>query len=362
MIKWSATRINVANYCRMRYYLNYVDSDKPKPLRLSAYVRGSLLHALIDNFWDKLGTPDEVAKKSSGKKYHDAESFSNYSQGKWKRIIIADKKLREEYATKELEQEAERNEGRLINWKFDGEAWQVNGTLPRICVPLFDYLMKEGKPEFSELPFDFVLGNRRFTGRMDDIRKRDGKVVIRDYKSGNPWVGDMKSFFDPQLTMYNVGLCSLCKHYPEIAERLGLEKQVVETFMGHPNFIHPDFVVEFFMIDALGIDANNPKIKTMPNVVVASDRKNEHFEEVLKMIIGTEEAVTAGNIYPERGRKCDSCDLKYACAKKLELVGTDAMIDKAGQEFFNFAMPAFLRKEPTPEFKATQRKLRLRSN
>lgn len=67
MIKWSATRINVANYCRMRYYLNYVDSDKPKPLRLSAYVRGSLLHALIDNFWDKLGTPDEVAKKSSGK-------------------------------------------------------------------------------------------------------------------------------------------------------------------------------------------------------------------------------------------------------------------------------------------------------
>jgi len=340
MIKWSATRINVANYCRMRYYLDYVDPDKPQPLRLSAYVRGSLLHGLIDNFWKKLGKPEEIKRDKNGKvtskkKYSNAEEFSKHANGTWQSIIIADESLRAEYPSKEEAYKEETEGGRLINWKFEGENYSIKGNLPKVCKPLFD----------------FVLGNRRFTGRIDDVRVKDGRVIIRDYKSGRPWVGDMKAFFDPQLTMYNVGLCSLCYQYPEMAERLGLEKEVVKTFMGNPDFVYPGFGVEFCMIDALGIDASNPKIKTMPALVVASDRKNEHFLEVLNMVKGTEEAVTTGNIYPERGRKCDDCDLKYACAKKLETVGTDEMIDKKGQGFFCFAMPAFLKENPKPVHK-----------
>ena len=41
---WSASRIDTANYCNMRYYLRYVDPIKPKSLRISPYVKGSLLH------------------------------------------------------------------------------------------------------------------------------------------------------------------------------------------------------------------------------------------------------------------------------------------------------------------------------
>ena len=65
-IKWSASRIDVANYCRMRYYLKYV--EKEKSLKLPAYVKGSLLHSLIESFWKKNGTPEEAAKKSGDKK------------------------------------------------------------------------------------------------------------------------------------------------------------------------------------------------------------------------------------------------------------------------------------------------------
>lgn len=361
MIKWSATRINVANYCRMRYYLNYVDPDKPKPLRLSAYVRGSLLHGLIENFWDKMGTPEEVSKKSSKKKYCDAESFSSYAQGKWQGIIFADDSVKEKYNayfSQGNSDEAEKIKSHLIYWKNSQEKWTIKSGLKRECIPLFSYLLNEGRPLFSELKFDFVLNNRRFTGRLDEVRKRDGKVIIRDYKSGNPWVGDEKKYFDPQLTMYNVSLCSLCYDDRAFAEKLGLESSLVDKFMGHPMYINPDFQVEFFMIDALGIDPSNPKIHDIPPVIVSSDRKDAHFFEVIKMIEGIEESIRTKNIYPERGRKCDSCDLKSPCRDKLNDVRAGTLVDKRGQQYFNFATPLFIQKEEKPAF--NQRKFRFR--
>jgi len=320
MIKWSATRINTANYCRMKYYLTYADPDKPKPLRLSAYVRGSLLHGLIENFWDKLGTPEEVSKKTSKKKYYDAESFARYAQGKWSGIIFADDSVKEKYKgyiSQGNTDESDKIKSHLIYWKDDQEKWIIKAGLKKECEPLFSCLINEGRPLFSELPFDFILNNRRFTGRLDEVRMNNGKVKIRDYKSGNPWVGDEKRDFDPQLTMYNVSLCSLCYSDRELAAKLGLESSLVDKFMGNPMYINPDFEVEFFMIDSLGIDPANPKIREVPPLIVGSERRDEHFFEVIKMIEGIEESIRTRNIYPERGRKCDSCDMKLNCRTAL---------------------------------------------
>jgi hypothetical protein len=62
------------------------------------------------------------------------------------------------------------------------------------------------------------------------------------------------------------------------------------------------------------------------------------------MIKGIEKAVSEGEIYPERGRKCDYCDMKYACEKKLEQTRTGPLEDKTGQGFFSFAIPLYARK------------------
>jgi hypothetical protein len=75
MIPWTASRIDIANYCRMRYYLRYV--EKESSLRLAAYAKGTLLHGLIEHFWDKLGTEEEVAKKRENKKYSNAVEFED---------------------------------------------------------------------------------------------------------------------------------------------------------------------------------------------------------------------------------------------------------------------------------------------
>ena len=356
--RWSATRINTANYCRMRHWLTYVDPRKPKRLRLSVYVKGSLLHGLIENFWEKLGTPEEVDKKSSRKKYHDAEGFAKYAKGKWQSIIIADNHLREKYEQEQDEEEAEKLENKLIYWRDNNDKYQIKNTLPKICKPLFDSLHEEGPPLFTELSFNFVIGDKRFRGKIDEVRKRDGKIVIRDYKSGRPWVGYMKASFDTQLTLYNVGLCSLAHENEEIAEKLGLEKKVVEQYMGNPRFIDPNFIVEFFMIEALSIDLG-PRIKTIPPVIVSSYRNDNHFFELIKMINGSQRDIDTGNIYPERGRKCDSCDVRHVCEDQLYMSKAGELTDKNGQKLFSFVIPYFMLKDEQ-ESEYEQGRLRLR--
>ncbi len=329
MIPWTATRINAANYCRMQYYLRYIEGEKP--LKLSAYVKGSFLHSIIEKFWEKLGTEEEVAKKSSGKKYSNAEEFAKYSQGLWMKQLIA----------------ARHSEEKVV-WRYQGEEYAAHSNLPSVCVPLFHFLTNEGPPLFSEIEFDFVAENTRFRGRIDDIRIRDGRVIIRDYKSGRPWLGEMKVSNDPQLTIYNAGLCSLCVSDDEIAGKLGLmEKRA--GFMKDFHYIFPDFIEQFFMIEAPALNAKrdsqgNRKFHPL-KTIHETRRRDEHFNELLKLIQGIEKAVSDGEIYPERGRKCDDCDLKYACEKRLNQVGTGHLEDKTGQGFFSFAIPAYARTE-----------------
>ena len=347
MLKWTASRINAANYCRMRYYLRYVDPSKPKPARLSAYVKGSLLHDLIENFWKKLGTLEEVVSKSKNfkdKKYFDAESFSKYAQGKWTSIAIAD----------------ERSPNK-IDWRDKDEKWVIRSNLKKICTPLFPFLKEEGPPLFAELPIRVKFNGRMYYGIIDEIRKKD-KLIIRDYKSGRPWVGEMKLKHDPQLTFYNFLVCCSANQNKEFAKKLGLEEEVTKKFMGNPFYICPDFELQFSMIEALAIDINSPNIKNPPNLISSTFRTDENYFELVKMIDGTQEAVETGNIYPERGKKCDSCDMSVACDKKLNDVNSGIFVDKKRQLIFDFAVPNFIKKEEPPKKNKSQKKFSFRYN
>ena len=331
MLKWTASRINAANYCRMRYYLRYCDPLRPKPERLSAYVKGSLLHNLIENFWLRLGTPTEVKSTSKvfkHKKYFDAQSFAKYSQNNWTRIIIAD----------------EKKEGQKVLWRDKDEKWVIRSNIPKICKPLFHFLDKEGPPLSSELAIDVYFGGRYYHGRIDEIRKKGEKIIIRDWKSGNPWVGKMKLKHDPQLTFYNFLVCSYAKQNKEFAEKLGLEDKIKDQYMGNPLYVDSDFEMQFGMIEALSINLDSPKIKTIPSIIQKTTRVNENYFELVKMIDGTQKAMESGDVYPERGRKCDICDMKISCDKKLYDVGSGELVDKKGQYLMEFAKPSFVLK------------------
>jgi hypothetical protein len=360
-VYWSASRIDVANYCRMRYQLRYI--EKRKSLRLSVYTKGSLLHKLIEDFWKDLGSKDEVLgdKKNSKKKakekkkYYDQETFGKYAQGRWMKTVIADK-----------------NNGdpnKKISWRFDDEPYMVNAFLPKICYPLYDWLEDEGPPLAAELPFDFTLRNgMRFLGFIDEVRIRDGKVVVRDFKSGSPWLGDMKVHHDPQLTTYNAAICYMCYEDEEFAQKLGFS-DIRHKFGGNPMYIHPEIIEEFFMIEALPMlekinkpkpkrehyeveidflrdliewENNKKKFKNPPKVLLETRRKDEHFLELIQMIEGAVVSVERGDVYAERGRKCDICDMKDACASTLDTVkAPESLQDKRGNLLFNFSRPPY---------------------
>lgn len=188
----------------------------------------------------------------------------------------------------------------------------------------------------------------RFRGFIDEVYMENRKPVIRDYKSGSPWLGEMKIHHDPQLTFYNIGLCARCFNDEKFAKSLGLEN-MRHQFMGNPLYIHPEIRQEFFMIEALPKieEAKNLELKgekidfSVPKLILPTKRQDEHFFELVEMINGAEEAVRSGDVYPERGRKCDICDMKKACASKLEQVSNPCKTDKRGNYFFAFMKPPY---------------------
>lgn len=373
---WSATRIDTANYCMMRYYYKYRDPSRPAPLYISAYAKGVLLHRLIENFWIHLGTTEEVykdkksrKKASEKKKYFDAESFAQYAKNKWTSIIIGNSKIKDI--------------SRRIYWRDgyenDSEAWEIRAGIEKMTTPLFRELIKEGPPLYSELDFEFRAEGLNFRGFIDEIRLRNGKTVIRDYKSGSPFgIGDMKRDFDPQLTFYNAGLTSLFysgdEKNRELAKTLGIN---LEEILKNRSYITPDIIEEFFMIEApyiielantqspkapkmsdfavindyieaygnhrenLGIwKEKRKKFVNLPNITKETRRTEQHFYNLVDNIRNVESSVESGNISFESGKKCDFCDMRHVCSKRA-CDPISIPKDKKGNMLFSFMDPIY---------------------
>ena len=347
---WSASRIDTANYCNMRYWLRYVDPIKPKPLRISPYVKGSLLHKLIEDFWQHLGTFDEVEqdkkntkkKAKQKKKYYNAESFGEYAQGKWTQTVIRNEKMEDPK--------------KKIFWR-DGyednsEAWEIRAMMPKMTAALYRIIIEESPPLYSELAFNFEAEGLRFKGFIDEVRLRNGKVVIRDYKSGSPfWIREMKRDFDPQLTFYNAGLLSLLygndKKSIEFAKSLGLEEQR-EELIKSSSHINPDFEEEYFMVEAPYLlekmDADKDfarKFSNRPEIIHKTKRTEEHFYHLINNIKTTKRNIQYGNISFEHGKKCDICDMKHVCRKYSTEPLETQVLDKKGNLLFSFMDPPY---------------------
>ena len=326
LMDWTYSKMDDYNYCILRGYLRWVDGIRN--LTIPAFIKGFLLHSSIEHFWDKLGTEEEVKKtrsKKGGKKYWDAESFANYLSGKWTSLVIGSE-----------------HSGREIQWTYPTEKYQAGPKIKNIAFYLFPYLVERGKPLYSEISFRFILGHRRFKGKIDEIRVNDRKITVTDFKSGRPWMGEIKRDHDSQMTMYNVGLGSLCYADEKFAKSLGLE-DVRKTLFGHPKFVNESIEHEFVMIEAPYTRhiLSQMQKTNLPEVSLKTSRKENHFYEILKMLDGIEASLKGGIIYPQTGHKCDHCSMKTACKKRLEEITSTIPTERNGQEIMSFAAPLF---------------------
>ena len=188
-----------------------------------------------------------------------------------------------------------------------------------------------------------------FRGKIDEIRIKDGKVIIRDYKSGRPYMGEMKLDFDPQLTIYNVAVNKMASKDEEFARKLGLETQRENSKESH-LYANPDFQEEFFMVEAPArlIEWKNQGKKTTLKTIHPTKRTDNHFLEVINMINSVSDRIKNGNVVAERGRKCDFCDVKHACKKKLDDAGIGFMSDREGEFHLDFAIPIAKKQKEGP--------------
>ncbi len=339
LIDWTYSKMDDYNYCILRGYLRWVDGVRN--LTIPAFIKGFLLHSSIEHFWDKLGTSEEVSRtrnKKGGKKYWDADSFADYLSGKWTSLVIGSE-----------------HSGREIQWAYPAQKYQMKPQIRNIAFYLFPTLVERGKPLYSEISFRFILGHRRFKGKIDEIRVKDGKIVVTDFKSGSPRMGEIKRDHDCQMTMYNAGLCSLCYADEKFAESLGLEKER-KSFFGHPNFVNENIEHEFVMIEAPYIRhlLSERGKANLPEISLKTSRRENHFYEILHMLDGIEASLRQGIIYPQTGHKCDYCSMKTACKKRLEELTSTIPLERNGQAVMAFAAPLFRRNIPKEDIEPGQ--------
>ncbi len=367
----SSTKLDVVNYCVMRFVLKYI--EHAKELELSVFKKGKTLHDLTEHFWSRLDV-----------KYSNAEEFGDYGYGKFYQMI-----------------KAFESSGKKVDWSYKDEMYVMAENVRKVSKSLFKILRAEGPPLFdeqtgkylTEVRFDFRAFDRNFTGKIDEIRRKDGKLVVRDYKSGKPWMGHMKINHDPQMTIYNAGLCSKAKKDRGFAELIGLSEDR-HLFDGNPNYVSNKIQHEFFMLDApyisdkmaekskkdiaqkimddiglyfMGVEefgnileryfGAEIKSKTLPKVINETKRTNEHFLEIIKMLDGAEKIIQSGMVYAERGRKCDDCNVNISCQEKLKEINKEFPADKKGQLMFSYAIPYYMKSIQTEEQKIKQEKL-----
>lgn len=382
--------------CIMRFDLKHVEKGVRKTTQ-PALVKGGLAHRLLEKFWvhidpkvyqnDRVLGPaveayfrrmkweDYAAEEKP--EYDDARSFGEYAQRKWSQdAIFPDRTARK----KGIEED-------MINWLYDKQKSDIWREFKPTYEAVYPILLAEGPPLYTELNFKFTLdglvvngepmGSLTFNGKIDEVREdyTDGKriIVIRDYKTGKPWIKKSKLKHDHQLTAYNIGVCSLCYDNPEFAEVLGLE-DISDSFMGHPYYIYPEFILEYFMVEAPAIHHrfNNPpkledylakvdpnyekalgefrtgerkrkpqrevferaqrekhkeamrkwkyfkkRIRSPPPTIGRTTRNEWHFASAVKTIRDTKRAVQEEIIIPQRGEQCDFCEVIQACEDEI---------------------------------------------
>ena len=339
LIEYSFSKLDDANYCKMRYYLRWIEkAEHPNP---PFFFKGAFFHGLVEHFWDKLGNSSEVRRNIKGKitsekKYASADEFADYVKGQWMRGIIQNKHSADPK--------------RKVDWDYSGQEYVMANEARNISYHLFSHLVELGKPLYQEVSFDFVIGHRRFKGRIDGIRNDGGKIKVEDYKTGQPCMGQMKVEHDPQMSLYNVGIAALCFRDEGFAKSLGLGDRRM-NFVENPTYLVEEIENQFIMLEAPSYwarAADKKKIETVP-FIHPTHRKTAHFYEVLKMLEGVEKSIKHGIIYPERGRKCDACVMKKPCAARLEDAVTDVPSNIRGQVIFPFAAPVFVLPTPSQE-------------
>jgi hypothetical protein len=268
--KWSASKILVTSDCMMNYYIIY--EMKLKPLMNGPMAAGRHIHRKKEKFYiqDKSGLVRP--------RYKSAETFASAAGREFIRAVTRG-------GMKDQ-----------VKWRDKKEMFIMKSYVEKICKGVYDRFEDEGPPVYVELPFKYVRDRRLFTGFIDEVRKGP---VIRDYKSGKKRPKEMTRIYNPQFTLYVVSLGFKCMEDPAFAESLGISPEEAMSWRDDPDFMFKHTDLEYHHMH--------------DDEIIPLERGSMQYEELLKTLKGWEKRIDSGEIYAERGEKCNWCDTKDVC-------------------------------------------------
>ncbi len=330
MIEWSPTRV-AATFC-MRYYefLYVLGIRMPKDINL---VFGEVLHKLVALFWHR-----NFEKKTKDGKLPE-EKFINQFSYFYKKAVACPfcgrviergnpykwglsswKSLREICENfDKIENCPERRKVKFerINFKSDELPiilhWDGRHILRKFYKANIEIKKSEPAP-ISEKTIRFRLDSKKFRVKIDEIRAKDGKVIIRDYKSSR-FIRE-KPIEDLQLVFYQMAVALKLKEDENFRESLGFSKK--RSFDSIFNSLKTEL---YFLRE---------------NKISEVKCKKGDFRDILMKIEEAEANIRKGLFSPIlKDEVCKNCEYRELCKKMRE------------KEELNFGQIELFEKEPT---------------
>lgn len=271
---WTATNIDRATDCVFQFILTEIFKVPYKITPRQAL--GIFVHRALENFYKPDGKP----------LYSSAESFANAIAARWQFVF---------------NRENPKIQGREVEFKNKDEIFILKAELKQICSLIYERYKNEEKPIETEFLFAFKFGDKNYRGRIDEIRKN---TTIREIKTGKRKPGEMKLKYDPQFTLYALALANICYNSKNFCEKIGTEYKKNINLAEWLDYLSSKLKLEYYFV-------REDKIYEM-------SRDYINFNEFQIMVDGLERKIENAlikGIYPERGRRCDTCIVKDFCDK-----------------------------------------------
>ncbi len=293
---WSASKFDLARDCLKHYDYNY---NKGLTERTSpAMAFGGFLHHKQEHFFkedlnfrprtgiERFYAPSDQPRNKS------PEAFANACGGQWKMLVRHD-----------LEK------AHKIVWSHEKEPYEVYlPALKNLAMRMYEKNITEGPPLFAELWFETIPLKHKdhahyFRGGIDDVRKKNGTLLIRDYKTGWDVLPQYELYYDDsQFTLYGLALIHLLATNPRIALRCGLDPDETKDWNGREADMLPSLMME--------------RSEIRRDVDRGATRTKRHAEELFETIDGLEMQIER-HLFPasREERRCKRCDAYATCVR-----------------------------------------------
>jgi len=294
-IVWSASKFDMAHECLRRY--DYAYNKGVTERTTPAMALGIFLHHKQERFFkeDLDFRPRERIERfyapTNHPKNKSPEAFANACGGQWKRLVRRD-----------LEKDHK------IGWSYDQEPYVYLAALRELSLKMYDRNVTEGPPLLAELWFETIPLKHKdhahyFRGGIDDVRKKDGALLVRDYKTGWDVLPQYELYYDDsQFTLYGLALIYTLATNPRIALRCGLNPDETKKWVGKEADMIPSLLMERSEVRR-GVDRR-------------TTRTRMHAEELFETLDGLEMQIER-NLFPasREERRCRRCGAYANCIR-----------------------------------------------